>query len=148
MNQLTILGIIVFIVGIVCFVLTCIKLRVFTNKKRIKDTRLADDLYNLAAIAIVCGFFMATGTIVTAIGVNQDKVISVEELCGEYAISYELVQTVAEYTDYTEQEVADFFIIVSESNVEAYDAIKMLDSSLTEKQINAIMEISAMRQVE
>jgi hypothetical protein len=148
LNQLTILGIIVFIVGIVCFVLTCIKLRVFTNKKRIKDTGLADDLYNLAAIAIVCGFFMATGTIVTAIGVNQDKAFSVEELCGEYAISYELVQTVAEYTDYTEQEVADFFIIVSESNVEAYDAIKMLDSSLTEKQINAIMEISAMRQVE
>lgn len=145
MNQLTILGIIVFIVGIVCFILTCIKLRVFSNKKRIKDTGLVDDLYNLAAIAIVCGFFMATGTIVTAIGVNQDKVISVEELCGEYAISYELVQTVAEYTDYTEQEVADFFIIVSESNVEAYDAIKMLDSSLTEKQINAIMEISAMR---
>lgn len=148
MNQLIIVGIIAFIVGIVCFILTCIKLRIFSNKKRIKDTGLVNDLYNFAALAIVCGFFMATGSIVTAIGVTQDKAISVEELCGQHAIAYELVQAVAEYTDYTEQEVADFFIIVSESNIEAYDAIRMLDNSLTEKQINAIMEISAMRQVE
>lgn len=148
MNQLIIVGIIAFIVGIVCFILTCIKLRIFSNKKRIKDTGLVNDLYNFASLAIVCGFLMATGSIVTAIGVNQDKAISVEELCGQHAIAYELVQAVAEYTDYTEQEVADFFIIVSESNIEAYDAIRMLDNSLTEKQINAIMEISAMRQVE
>lgn len=148
MNQLTIIGIIAFIIGIVCFILTCIKLRIFSNKKRIKDTGLVDDLYNFAALAIVCGFFMATGSIITATGMNQDKAISVEELCGQHAIAYELVQAVAEYTDYTEQEVADFFIIVSGSNIEAYDAIKMLDNSLTEKQINAIMEISAMRQVE
>ena len=148
MNQLIIIGILAFIAGIICFVLSCIKLRAFSKKKRIKDTGLVDDLYNFAALAIVCGFLMATGSIVTATGVNQDKAISVEELCGQHAIAYELVQAVAEYTDYTEQEVADFFIIVSESNIEAYDAIKMLDSSLTEKQIDAIMEISAMRQVE
>ena len=148
MNQLIIIGIITFIVGIVCFILTCIKLRVFSNKKRIKDTGLVNDLYNFAVLAIMCGFFMATGSIVTANGVTEDKAISVEELCGQHVIAYELVQTVAEYTDYTEQEVADFFIIVSESNVEAYDAIRMLDNSLTDRQIEAIMEISAMRQVE
>lgn len=148
MNQLIIIGIVAFIVGIVCFILTCIKLRVFSNKKQIKDTGLVDDLYIFAAFAIICGFLMATGTIVTATGVNQNKTISVEELCGQHAIAYELVQAVAEYTDYTEQEVVDFFIIVSESNIEAYDAIKMLDNSLTDAQVSAIMEISAMKQAE
>ena len=141
-----IVGIIAFILGIICFIVTCIKLRAFANKKRIKDTGLIDDLYNLAAVAIVCGFLMACGSIATAAGVTADKAISVEQLCGEHAVSYELVQVVAEYTEYTEQEIADFFIIVSQSNIEAYDAIKMLDSSLTESQIYAIMEISAMRQ--
>ena len=69
------------------------------------------------------------------------------EKCTEHCISYELVETVAENTDYTIEEVADFFIIVND-NMEAWDAIKLLDSSLTDEQINAIMEISAMKQEE
>ena len=93
-----IVGIIAFIVGIICFIVTCIKLRAFANKKRIKDTGLVNDLYNLAAVAIVCGFLMACGSIATAAGVTADKAISVEQLCGEHAVSYELVKVVAEYT--------------------------------------------------
>ena len=69
------------------------------------------------------------------------------EKCTEHYISYELVETVAENTDYTVEEVTDFFIIVSD-DMEAWDAIKLLDSSLTDEQINAIMEISAMKQEE
>jgi hypothetical protein len=69
------------------------------------------------------------------------------EKCTEHCISYELVETVAENTDYTREEVTDFFIIVND-DMEAWDAIKLLDSSLTDEQINAIMEISAMKQEE
>lgn len=70
-----------------------------------------------------------------------------QQLCEENSISYGLVQAVAEYTDKTEKEVTQFFIIVQD-DVEAYEAIQMLDNSLTEKQINAILELGAMKQAE
>ena len=71
----------------------------------------------------------------------------IQNICEENNICYELVQTIAENTNYTEKQVTDFFIIVSD-DIEAWDAIKMLDSSLTDEQINAIMEISEMKQAE
>ena len=61
------------------------------------------------------------------------------------SISYELVETVAEHTHRTEKEIADFFIIVCD-DMEAWDAIKLLDNSLTDSQVDAILEISAMRE--
>jgi hypothetical protein len=72
---------------------------------------------------------------------------SLQEECEKHSICYELVQTIAENTNYTEKQITDFFIIVSD-DIEAWDAIKMLDSSLTDEQINAIMEISEMKQAE
>ena len=72
---------------------------------------------------------------------------TVSQLCEEYAICYELVETVAENTKYSEEDVAKFFVIVSD-DMEAWDAIRMLDNSLTDEQINALMEISAMKQAE
>ena len=70
---------------------------------------------------------------------------TVSQICEENAICYELVQTVAENTDYSEYEVAEFFAIISD-DIEAWHAIKLLDNTLTDEQIDAIMEISAMRQ--
>jgi hypothetical protein len=72
---------------------------------------------------------------------------SLQDICEENSICYELVETIAENTNYTEKQITDFFIIVSD-DIEAWDAIKMLDSSLTDEQINAIMEISEMKQAE
>ena len=72
---------------------------------------------------------------------------TVKEECEQYSICYELVETVAENTDYSRKEVLDFFIIVHD-DMEAWDAIKMLDNSLTDEQVNAIMEISAMKQAD
>ena len=75
----------------------------------------------------------------------QPEAATIEVQCEQNAICYELVETVAEYTDYTEQEIVDFFVIVSD-DIDAWTAIRLLDSSLTEGQINAILEISAMKQ--
>jgi hypothetical protein len=97
-----------------------------------------------ASIASLWGFsFLAIGLFLLHIGLEPTSL----EKCTEHYISYELVETVAENTDYTIEEVTDFFIIVND-NMEAWDAIKLLDSSLTDEQINAIMEISAMKQEE
>ena len=71
----------------------------------------------------------------------------IENFCEEYNICYELVETVAEYTDYSKEDVAKFFTIVQD-DVEAWEAIKMLDSSLTDQDIDAIMRVSALKQEE
>ena len=98
------------------------------------------------------GIFLVTllGSILSGVGIFIFT-LALEptslEKCTEHCISYELVETVAENTDYTIEEVTDFFIIVND-DMEAWDAIKLLDSSLTDEQINAIMEISAMKQEE
>lgn len=89
-----------------------------------------------AGIVFFCGIFISIFTEPT-----------IQEKCEENAICYELVQTVAEYTNYTEGEVANFFIVVSD-DMEAWDAVKMMLDNPTEEQVNAIMEISAMRQAE
>ena len=90
----------------------------------------------ITGIVFFCGVFILIFTEPT-----------IQEKCKENAICYELVQTVAEYTNYTEGEVANFFIMVSD-NVEAWDAVKMILDNPTEEQVNAIMEISAMKQAE
>lgn len=96
-------------------------------------------------LGVSCGALLATGIFCILIFSSLEP--NVEQLCEENSISYGLVQTIAEYTDKSEREIAEFFIIVYD-DVEAYEAIQMLDSSLTEKQINAILEIGAMKQAE
>ena len=120
-------------------------MRKLSNKKRIKDTGMVNEIYNLGSVAVVCGFMLAAGTILSALGVLHTHTFTTEEICYQNSISYELVETVAEYTHYTEEEVVNFFIIIAD-DIEAWEAIKMLDSSLTDDQIQAIMEISAMKQ--
>lgn len=99
-------------------------------------------------IVFTIGFWM--GTMLICVGIDQKNSVpepTPQEICEENSISYGLVQAVAEYTDKTEEEITQFFIIVQD-DVEAYEAIQMLDNSLTEKQINAILEIGAMKQAE
>ena len=78
---------------------------------------------------------------------DQPAAMNVQQVCEENAICYELVQTVAEYTDYTEEEITEFFLIVSD-DIDAWTAIHLLDGSLTGEQIDALLEISAMKQAE
>ena len=78
---------------------------------------------------------------------DQPAAMNVQQVCEENAICYELVQTVAEYTDYTEEEITEFFLIVSD-DIDAWTAIHLLDGSLTGEQIDALLEISAMKQGE
>lgn len=76
---------------------------------------------------------------------QPDQAVLAQELCEENYICYELVETLADYTDYTELEIAEYFVIVYD-NVDAFVAIQMLDDTLDDDQIQAIMEISAMKQ--
>ena len=97
-------------------------------------------------IAVTAGAMFLSGITLNAIA-SELSPAKIQNICEENNICYELVQTIAENTNYTEKQVTDFFIIVSD-DIEAWDAIKMLDSSLTNEQINAIMEISEMKQAE
>ena len=99
-------------------------------------------------IVFTMGFWM--GIMLLIVGIDQKNAVpepTPQEICEEYSISYGLVQTTAEFTNYTEEEIIDFFVIVSD-NVEAYEAIQMLDSSLTDAQINSILELGAIKQAE
>ena len=101
-----------------------------------KEIRLAPWLGFLSGAFLIAGL---------AISSMPSVVMTPKTICDNYAISYELVETVAEYTNYNEYEVANFFVIVAD-DVEAWEAIKLLDKSLTDAQVEAIMEISSMKQ--
>lgn len=119
---------------------------------RISPRQLEEEIVQLMISALLAGIFLAGGAFSLPNSIDnykETKAIeaapTIQEQCEENAICYELVETVAEYTDYTEQEIVDFFVIVSD-DIDAWTAIRLLDSSLTEGQINAILEISAMKQ--
>ena len=97
-----------------------------------------------ASIAAIGGALFTLGLTINTIATSLSPA-AIQNMCEENNICYELVETVAEYTDYTELEVAQFFTIVSD-DVEAWDAVKMIMDDPTEEQINAIMEISGMKQ--
>ena len=100
--------------------------------------------YNTATLTAVGGILFTLGIVINAIAISLSPA-AIQILCEENNICYELVETVAEYTDYTELEVAQFFTIVSD-DVEAWDAVKMILDNPTDEQVNAIMEISGMKQ--
>ena len=102
------------------------------------------DIRCLPFLGFFSGLFIFTGMLLCT---EPKRIISVETICDEYAISYELVETVAEYLDYSEREVAQFFIIVAD-DMEPYDAIALLDHKLTEEQIEALLELSSIKQAE
>lgn len=72
---------------------------------------------------------------------------TMKEKCKNAHISYELVETTAQYTDYTEEQVFEFFSIVADS-CEPYEAIRLLDNDLADSQIMSIIELSDMKQKE
>ena len=94
-------------------------------------------------LGFVAGVIFIAGIAILAI----ESQPTTQEICEKNNICYELVETVAEYTDYTELEVVQFFAIVSD-DVEAWDAVKMIMNNPTDEQINAIMELSALKQAE
>ena len=149
MNIYIILGIIALILGAIAFVVTCAKMRVLCGKRRIKETQMENEIYSLGAVAIFCGMLLASASCLTGFGIIENdkavEVVSIEEVCGVNCISYELVVTVAEHTHLTEQEVMEFFLIVCD-DMDAWDAIKLLDNTLTDSQIDALLEISSMRE--
>ena len=101
------------------------------------------DITNILLSSVIGTSFMFGGFTLACSSIEMTP----REICEEYAICYELVETIAENTKYSEEDVAKFFAIVSD-DMEAWDAIKMLDNALTDEQINALMEISAMKQAE
>ena len=136
----------------VCFILSVSALSQLLHRKSISHIRY-DVLYTWIG-AFICGAGLIT-TISLIYGVGgepgvfapEPNVVTIQEQCEQNAICYELVETIAEYTDYTEQEIVDFFIIVSD-DIDAWTAIHLLDGSLTGEQIDALLEISAMKQAE
>lgn len=123
-----------FLLGLGIFVI-CINIILMT--RAVEDGFVAQ--FILSSLGLVGGIIILLSSLFPK--------LSPEQICEDYAICYELVETIAEYTDYSEQDIAQFFAIVCD-DIEPYEAIKMLDSSLTDEQIDAIMEISAMKQAE
>ena len=147
---------IVFIVLVIsvaiCLILSILTLSQLLHRKSISHVR--NDVLNAWISAFMCGAgLVAAISLIYGVGgepgvfAPKPNVITIEEQCEQNAICYELVETVAEYTDYTEQEIVDFFIIVSD-DIDAWTAIHLLDGSLTGEQIDALLEISAMKQAE
>lgn len=69
----------------------------------------------------------------------------VKNFCEAEHISYELVETVAEYTNISETQAAHVFSAVDEL-MEPFEAIILLDDSLTEEDALAILTISDRKQ--
>ena len=147
---------IVFIVLVIsvaiCFILTVSALAQLLRRKSISHIR--NDVLHTWIGAFMCGAgLIAAISLIYGVGgepgvfAPKSNVITIKEQCEQNSICYELVETVAEYTDYTEQEIVDFFIIVSD-DIDAWTAIHLLDGSLTGEQIDALLELSAMKQAE
>lgn len=136
----------------ICFILTVLALSQLLRRKSISHIR--NDVLQTWIGAFMCGAgLVAAISLIYGVGgepgvfAPKPNVITIQEQCEQNAICYELVETVAGYTDYTEQEIVDFFIIVSD-DIDAWTAIHLLDGSLTGEQIDALLEISAMKQAE
>lgn len=68
--------------------------------------------------------------------------------CEDNSISYDLVQTVAEYTGQSEQEIAYVFCAGAREQYEITDCIKFIDSDISEEEALAIIKISDNKQKE
>ncbi len=137
---------------IVCFILSVSTMVQLFNRKSVCRIRhsilyswIGAFMCGAGLIAILSLIYGVAGE--PGVFASEPSIITVQEQCEQNAICYELVETVAEYTDYSEQEIVDFFIIVSD-DIDAWTAIHLLDGSLTGEQIDALLEISAMKQAE
>ena len=99
-----------------------------------------DTLLVLGVIKIIFGVY-ATFLITNMAPMN----VSQKE-CSDNHISYELVQTTAEFTDKTEKEVLDFFIIMSNAEVDSFDAVSYLAPELTDDEVLSIITAADMKQ--
>lgn len=109
-----------------------------------------EKILNTAMMFMLAGVTLAVAVCGALVLANQepkqpDQAVLAKEIAEANYICYEIVETVAEYTNYNELEIIQFFVIVSD-DMEVWDAIKILDGTLTDVQIEAIMEISAMKQ--
>lgn len=72
--------------------------------------------------------------------------LTIEKQCEEVSISYTFVQTVAEMTDTPEEDVFTISKYAAANEYELYDVIKMIDSSLSDEEVNAIIITSDLKQ--
>lgn len=99
-----------------------------------------DYLLILGGIKIIFGIYAACLiTYLVPMHVSQKE-------CSDNHISYELVQTTAEFTDKTEKEVLDFFIIMSNAEVDSFDAVSYLAPELTDAEVLSIIAAADMKQ--
>lgn len=71
-----------------------------------------------------------------------------EKICIANSLSYILVETVHEATKVPEEDIITIFKYTSKSGMEIYDAISLIDNTLTEEEVTAIVVISDMRQAD
>ena len=94
----------------------------------------------LGGIKIIFGIYVACLiTYMAPMHVSQKE-------CSDNHISYELVQTTAEFTDKTEKEVLDFFIIMSNAEVDSFDAVSYLAPELTDDEVLSIITAADIKQ--
>lgn len=84
--------------------------------------------------------------ILGGIFLTGDDTLTIEKQCEEVSISYTFVQTVAEMTNTPEEDVFTISKYAAANEYELYDVIKMIDSSLSDEEINAIIITSDLKQ--
>lgn len=106
---------------------------VIINSKKVtfSDTVLT----TMSITMIILGSVFLTGDIMT-----------IKEQCEEASISYTFVQTIAEMTNTSEEDVFIISKYAEANEYEFYDVIKMIDSSLSDEEVNAIIIISNMKE--
>ena len=84
--------------------------------------------------------------ILGGIFLTENDTLTIEKQCEEVSISYTFVQTVAEMTNTPEEDVFIISKYAAANEYELYDVIKMIDSSLSDEEVNAIIITSDLKQ--
>lgn len=70
----------------------------------------------------------------------------IPSFCEKNAISYELVESISEYTGESTHDIAYFLKYAANAEVDLYDAIEIIDPSLSNEDITAIINFSDNKQ--
>jgi hypothetical protein len=71
---------------------------------------------------------------------------NVQNMCKNNAISYELVETIAQATGECEHDIAYFLKYAAGAEMDLYDAVSIIDPDLSNEEVTAIVKMSDLRQ--
>lgn len=107
---------------------------------------LSFELDNFERIIVIVGVTMIFFSILLGESINANKSINIEKECQKNHISYTLVDTISEYTEIDKKQIYYFLLTVSDDEMDLGDAIHYLDKDLSDKEIDAILTASALKE--